>query len=389
MTIDLTIPGDTGAIRDVATWLRDVGGAVEGNTSELFLNQSDSSAYWQGEAGDAYRNALLAIQNAAHPVPSYADDAAEVFDAYAARLERGRETFASYREQALNRGLIIVGLTIYPPRTALDYCPGDDSPAEDVAEWDRYTRDLADYDTVAQAVGEWWGELELWVAEHFAPLVERVAELSPIGAVFDALHENESTVIDAALSAAEERADRDLTDWRAAAEQAQSDFDLFVDDLNSGHPGVRAAAEAVDFGGLRQEIRALNEAVQGVSRYSRVLPVVGGIVDAASATIELIDGGSPVSVAISVLGGAAGGAGGAAIFAGGPAAWIVAGGVIGAVVVGEGGRWLWEAAVPLEHREAIDAGLQGEDILFTEEVVGLAPDPLPPGPALPGQEGWA
>lgn len=389
MTIDLTIPANTGEIRAVATWLRDVGGAVEGNTSELYFNQTDSSSYWRGETGDAYRNALVAIQNAAQPIRSYADAAAEVFDAYAGRIERGRETFESYRQQAVNRGLIVVGLTIYPPRTALDYCPGDSAPAEDVAEWDRYTRDVGDYDTVAQAVGEWWGELELWVAEQFAPLVERVSELSPISAVFDALRENESTVIDAALSTAEERADRDLTEWRAIADQAQSDYDLFRDDLNSGHPGVRAAAESVDFGGLREEIRALNEAVGGISRYSRVLPVVGGIVDAASATIELLDGGSPASVAISVLGGAAGGAGGAAIFAGGPIAWVVAGGVIGAVAVGEGGRWLWEAVVPLEHREAIDAGLQGDDILFTEEVVGLAPDPQPPGPAIPGQEGWA
>ena len=379
MSIDLTIPGNTGDIRATATWLQQLSDAVEENDYYVLANLSDSQMFWTGQSGDAYRSALGKLTTATGPVPSFAEDLAEVMNAYAARLERGRETFASYSSQAYNRGLVVVGLTVRAPTTTINYCPTESSPPEDLLEWNRYIAAYQDYNVVADAVGTWWGELELWVAENFGPLAARIQDLQSVLEFYTALHEAEGPLIDAALEAAGERSSRDYAEWRQLAEQAQDDYDLFKSDLRSGHPGIQSAAEKVDFKGLKKTINALNDAVDVASKYSKVIPVVGGVIDVIDAGVELATGGSPSSVAVDLIGGGVGGAVAGGLVAGGPVGWVALAVAGGGYVGSQAATWLWEAVVPLESREAIDAGLQGEDILFAEENLYLPPVPQPSG----------
>lgn len=362
MPIDARIPGDPASVRAVAEWLERVKDAYTGADLELTYLWGDSNNYWTGEAGTAWRSVVGDIRNRADGVSSYLSDAAEVFRAYSARLERAQEDVATLRIQADAVGLDVVGTTVLPPTTSLSYCPGPGAPDADLEAYDQYVSLIASYNDLGAQIGTMTGELDAWVGEHMAPLIARVEGLQKLSGTVSAIAaKGNESLATSVLDGYESFYDQTLSTWRKDHDSLQSAAETFRDQLRSGNPALRAAAEAADPHGMRAGVEELAEQIGRVSRVTRVLPIAGNVIDVVSLAADVAEGGSLSSGVAEIAGGMAGGAGGAA--AGGAAAaalgsnpvgWVIGGTVIGGLAIGAGARWLWEAAVPLDSRETVD-----------------------------------
>ncbi|ERK70748.1 hypothetical protein [Leifsonia aquatica] len=361
MTIDLTVPGDTAAIRSVADWL-DPGlrGAAVAADLELAYVWGDSQTYWTGEAGSAFRDTAQAVRNSTGITHAYLSDAAEVFRAYAGRLERGQSELDSIGRQASTLGLKVHRRKVSRPASTLTYCPAP-GESDDRRAYDTFLALVDLYNDVATRVGTWWGETESWVAEHIVPLTVRIDDLNSVSTLLSKLTVHNEDVVQTALEYAKQRTDRDMSWFRQKATVMQADADAIAKGLRSGNPALRAAAEAASPRVVREGLEELTRSIAGVARFSKVIPVAGAMVDVVSAGVELADGGSVSSVGAGLLGGAGGAAAGAAL-AGTwtlpPVGAAVSIGV-GAAAAGAGAHSAWEAWVPLDVREAIDDFLRG------------------------------
>ncbi|MEV8264586.1 hypothetical protein [Microbacterium sp. NPDC077057] len=362
MSIDLHIPGDPPSIRTLGDWMSRMKSSLVEVDLELAYVASQSENYLRGEAGSAFQRTATSVRNRSSPAMTYLGDAAPVVNAYANRLDRGREDFDSYLEQAAQRGLTVHGKVVLEPTTHLKVCPAPDADPAATAEWDAFLSRVATYNDLAARVGTWWGELETWRAENFAPLIARLEDLSPLDGLVDELTSTDAnkTVVDAALETADVRTERDLADWRSLAQQMQDDADTFTDQLRSGNPATQAAAEAANPRALREGAVELLEHVEQVSRVGKIIPLVGPAIDIVTIGAAIADGDSGSSQIAGAVGGAAGGAvtGGAIAAAGGPVGWVIGGAVVASVAVGSAATWAWEAWVPIDARESIDAWLE-------------------------------
>lgn len=368
MTIDLTVSGDPGSIRAVAVWLDpDLRGGAVAADLELAYVWNDSQTYWTGEAGTAFRETAKKVRDVTGVAHGYLSDAAEVFRAYAGRLDRGQDELDGLGRQAAAWGLTVADRVVARPTTSLGYCPAPGS-GDDRAEYEKHLRLVAVYEELATRVGEWWGETEAWIAEHIVPLTVRIESLGPLATLLDRLTVGNEDVVQTALEYAKHRTDRDLSRYRTKAGLLQAEADRYAKGLRSGNPSLRAAAEAANPKAVRQGLADLAHTIGKVTTYAKLIPVAGAVVEIVSSGAEIADGRSVSSVGMGLLGGAAGGAGAgvliAATFTVPPAALAAA--VVGAAFVASNvASWAREEWVPLDVREAIDSFL-------------LAPAPLSP-----------
>jgi hypothetical protein len=372
MSISLKVTGDHAAITKVAQWLDpDVSEPLIAADLDLAYTWSDSQQYWVGLSGNAFRDAAMEVRNRSKPVHGFLQDLAEVLRAYANRLKRGQDDFDDYATQATEAGLTVAGTTVLPPTTWLTYCPADDAPTKDTKEYDRYLAAMKTYNTLEGSVGKWWGELQKWIAENLAPLTTRVSDLSPLDGLLKGLTEGNKEVVTAALEYSHASAERDLSAYRQSAQSMQADADKFTKALRSGNPALRAAAEAANPREIRAGLSVLNEAIESVDKYAKVIPVAGGVIEVVAAGAAIADGDSPSSVGAGLVGSAGGAAAGGAIVAASTPPGLVAL-TVGVLAVGGGlaGRWLWEAAVPLDIRESIDDSLTGSPPMLYSESTG-------------------
>jgi hypothetical protein len=100
--------------------------------------------------------------------------------------------------------------------------------------------------------------------------------------------------------------------------------------------------------------------IEGVSKAGRIIPVVGVVIDIVATGVEIANGESETSSIAGLIGGLGGGAvaGGIAVGVGFPPIGVAIVVTVAAVAAGEGATALWEAWIPLDQREAIDAGIE-------------------------------
>lgn len=362
MSIEVRLPGSPASVRAVADWLDAVKSGLADTDVELAYIWGDSNHYWTGRSGNAWRSTVGTVRDRGKEVPGFLGDASEVFRAYANRLERAQEDFATLLFQAGEVGLPVVGVTVFPPTTSLDYCPAPGAPEADLAEYDAYLDKAASYNDLGTQVGSIMGQLDAWIGENIVPLVARVEDLKGLSGTVDALAApGNDDLAAAALDGYEAFQSEKLGEWRAQHDALQESAETFRDQLRSGNPAVRAAAEAADPKAMRAGVEELAEQIGRVSKFSKVIPVAGSVLDIVSLAVDVHNGDSLSSgvaeIGGGIVGGAAGGAlaGGAAVALGSnPVGWVVGGVAIGGIAVGAGARWLWEAAVPLDTRETID-----------------------------------
>lgn len=362
MSISLRIPGDPTAVRALGDWMSRMSSSLVEVDLELAYVAGQSENYLRGEAGSAFQRTATAVRNRCSPAMKYLGDASPVIHAYANRLDRGREDFDSYLTQAADRGLTVHGKVVMEPTTDLSACPAPDADPQLTAEWYAFISKVTTYNDLATRVGTWWGELETWCSENFAPLIACLGDLSPLDGLLGELSATDpnKTVVDAALETADARTERDLAEWRTLAQQMQTDADTFTDQLRSGNPATHAAAEAANPRAIREGMEELLDHVEQVSRIGKIIPIVGPAIEIVTIGAAIAEGESGSSQIAGALGGAAGGAaaGGAIAAAGGPLGWVIGGAVVATVTVGSAATWAWEAWVPVDARESIDEWLE-------------------------------
>jgi len=363
MAIEMRMPGSPRSVKAVADWLDAVKDAVSNVDVDLAQAKGESDYYWRGRSGRAWGSAVSTVRERAEDLPGFLGDAVEVFRAYANRLKRVQEDFDTLLHQAGEVGLTVVGKTVFPPTTTLDYCPAPGAPEEDLEEYDDYLRKVASYRDLGEKVGTRIGELDAWIGEKIVPLIARIANLKPLGGTVKALSDNGNAVpAELTLEAYKTYLDGNLSRWREHHDALQDAADAFRSQLRSGNPALSAAADAADPRAMGRSIAELGERIGKVSKLAKGLPVAGHMLDIVSIADELAGGGS-LSSALAELGGSMGGGalggGGAAALAGAigsnPIGWVVGGTIVGGVTIGAGSRYLWEAAVPLNTRESIDS----------------------------------
>lgn len=362
MSINLHIPGDPAAIRTLGDWMSRMSSSLVEVDLELAYVAGQSENYLRGEAGSAFQRTATSVRNRCSPAMKYLGDAAPVINAYANRLDRGREDFDSYLAQAAERGLTVHGTVVLEPSSDLPTCPAPDADPRLVNEWDLFMSRVTTYNDLATRVGTWWGDLETWRSENFAPLIACLEDLSPLDGILDELASEDpnKVVIDGALETADARTQRDLADWRTLAQGMQEDADTFTDQLRSGNPATQAAAEAANPRAIRDSMEELLDHVEQVSRVGKIIPLVGPAIEIVTIGTAIADGESGSSQIAGAVGGAAGAAvtGGAIAAAGGPFGWVVGGAIVATVAVGSAATWAWEAWVPIDARESIDEWLE-------------------------------
>ena len=363
MSLNLAIPGVPGDIRSAAQWLDPtVADALINADIELSAMVYDAQTYWTGESGYAFNSAAQAVRRGNFAVPEFVKNVAEVLRAYAGRLERGREDFDDYIDYAKRHGLTAHGHVIWAPTTTLRVCPHPDGPdSPELREWNAYQDRVDIYNDLSAKVGTWWGQLDVWIAEQFGGLVAGVDQLKEASTVYDGLVQGNEAVVEFAFDYADARVARDLQAFRSQVSALQADADMYRTALRSGNPALRAAAEAADPRAMRAGVRALNEMIEGVAKSSKIIPVVGTVIDIVATGAQVASGESDSSALAGLAGGIGGGAAAAGIIAAAGVAIppvgvaLMVGG--SAVLAGQGATWAWEAWVPLDTREAIDAGL--------------------------------
>ena len=365
MSLPLHIPGDVGQIRVAAEWLDPLlRNPILDADIELSTMVAEAHYQWTGASGDAFGDAAGAIRSANFAVPAYAMDVAEILRAYANRLDRGKSDFAGHAIWAETHGLVVAANVVKVPITWLKSAPADSDDVEK-EEWDRYQSAVGAYTLLSEAVGYWWGDLEEWVAEEFGRLVADIEKLKDADSVMGTLVSTNSVVVNLALDTAAVRDKRKVAEFRDGVTKMQENATAFRANLRSGNPQLRAAAKAADPGNLSKSARALSEMVGGVSKTSKIIPGLGVVMDIVLTGKEIVDGGSESSALAGLAGSIGGG-----LSAGGFASVLIGAGVVVppvgvAIGVGilamagsEAARYAWEAWVPLDARESIDAGIE-------------------------------
>lgn len=368
MTIDLTIQGDTGELHALADWIETkVSVSAEEIIDRLKKAADGSEDFWQGRSGEGFRETARAVAASVDPVKVYASDFSAVLRAYANRLRRGRDAFDDYRERALETALLvsddIITMPLKPPTFATPAgapLPGPragDGTCNPTAGED-YSEALELYKEIAAGVGEWWGNLDNWVEEHFTPLMARVTDFDSLAQSLETLKHGHDVARSVCIGLAGVPWEERLKAMQEAAKQAQIDSDNYYRKLRSGDPSVKAAATKV----TKQEVRAaadmLAEKVGKLEVGTKiVIPGVGLVIDIVLASVEVANGGSVSSEAVGIAAGAGAGFATAALL--GPAAPLAVVAVAAAVIATGAGILAtdaWEDSVPLDVREAIDAG---------------------------------
>ena len=365
----MKIPGDDAGIRTVADWLSPkLKDPVVDMDLEAAYTASNIGTAWTGGASYAFERAIHDVRGVLSPVASYLGDAGTVFRAYANRLERGREDFAEWKAKAANDGLTVIGDQIVYPTTTLTHYPALDDDSADIQEYQAYLKRVERYNKISEDVGKWWGNLEQWISEHFLPLVSRIEDFSNIRSPLDELNVKNSDVLSSILEYYNQDLSQKLKGYEEVASKAQADYEKYSRELRSGNPAVKAAAEAANPPEIGKGLKAVNEQISELAKYSKILGRAMPVVDVLFASVEIAQGGSPSSVGVEFMGGALAGtlfAGALATFEVPPVAAAMA---IGGVAVLGGGAavWLYESAVPLDVRETIDEGLKdfGNRIVF-------------------------
>ncbi|WP_030149242.1 hypothetical protein [Mycetocola saprophilus] len=363
----LEIKGDSDSIHAMATWLGDrLSQTVKLAVRGISAGGTESAFVWEGESGSEFRSLCERISDMEPGIEQFANDVAEVFRACAGRIERGREKFTRMLDYAKGEGLTVRGNEILYPLTDMMSCPADNAPREDIDRWNAYARRIKTFQEIAGEVGKWHGEHSAWAAEHLIPLLSQAGKQAEFSEIFEKMEVNNADLFQDILELNKGALSESLREMREASVAMQEAADGFSKQLRSGNPALRAAAEEANPKAMNTAIEVMNEKIGAASRYLKVLPVAGYAVEIVSTVDELAKGGSQSSVGVGLLGGAAGAATGGAVATAATASATsvvaivgipVGAAVAGAFFIGQGAIWLWEAAVPLDIRESIDAGI--------------------------------
>ncbi|WP_156027508.1 hypothetical protein [Mycetocola saprophilus] len=369
MGIDLTIPGDSAALYTLADWLDPgLNNAVNTLHNGLLNMSIDSLDYWQGEGGDAFRQAAAVIAQGIDPVDNYVADAASAIRAYARRLERGRDKFADWASDALESYLVVAGNSIAPPLAPRQFIAPAGTPTPAYTEVgpngeclvpmtsEMYQIAIARYRKIETDVEVWHSDLDVWIAEHLGGFIARLEEFKPLADAYAKLQLGNEFVRGFYLDDTQRRWSSYEPIYAEEARIATENYKTFNARARSNNPARRATIKGLSKQDLGIRSSALRAELQKIRVGTKVIPLAGPAIDVVVGFAVVGAGGSISSEAAAFAGGLASGLAAGALISG-PAGWVVAVIVSGvAVAGGHLARVAWEGNVPLDVREAIDSG---------------------------------
>lgn len=384
-TIDTFVPGVPSQVVAGAEYFGQAVVDISREGASRMQHVSDLAAmHWRGESFDAYSSTNVQAQMAINEVNRRAHELSGVLWAYAGQIGRMESDFADMRDEARRLGLTVTGAVIHVPSPPSGACPAPESDPEGYDAWVERGELVEWCNARATEVGTRWGELEVWIAEHFEPIYTCL----PVEGMGEALlrmigEEGWSTAAQSSLVGVE-------LHWQVRLPEIESraaHLGALADQIGgtSGHPGVRDALDQARRMGMDSllggQARQLDEVARLIGAGLQWLPFAGAAVDVLDAGARLVAGDSIADIAVE--------------FGGGVAAALVAGLVMGAVgapvavtvaapaAAAVGGSmlasWMYTELVPLHVREGIEADLEGFWDFFVEtQQPGYA------GPAVPG-----
>ncbi|MBV0893715.1 hypothetical protein [Microbacterium sp. NC79] len=364
--IDTFVPGTPSDVKAAAEFLDpSLRSALEYSENAGSVIPVSVRSHWYGASADHYVSLLIDISEASDELRGFARDGAEKLRAYAGQLERMQNDFAGHRDRAASDGLSVSGNTISAPVPPTSYVVTErDDPHWDA--WQRYQDRVKTYNRIAEDVGSWWGELEMWVHDNLDTFAGTIPTDSALKTVLDGLTDASADIPKEYIGYQGDLWKENANFLTKEGERLRAEAADWVRKLRSGNPAVRAAAEAANPHGLRWQASEVEEMASRLGKTAKWVPGIGWVLDGVDFIKALEGDGSPSSVGIEVIAGTAGGVvGGIAVGAGIAAAgltaplWVpVAAGAAIAIGVGAGAVWAYESWVPQDVREAIDAGLR-------------------------------
>jgi hypothetical protein len=116
---DTRVEGSPGNVRAAASWLRgDLKTAVSGAGDDIVAARSAAMSGFHGLAGQAYADYDKTILTQVDGHTDTIGSAADVFDAYATRLEQCKDRMEAFRGAATTAGLTVTGTVIHEPPAA-------------------------------------------------------------------------------------------------------------------------------------------------------------------------------------------------------------------------------------------------------------------------------
>lgn len=198
MTLDTTLQGSPGSLRQVADWLRsDFGHAADAMATDVYRQRSQLASGWQGEAGEAFASRATTLASTADRMALSAGESATNLDALATALQRSQDGLEDVRADARAAGLRVDGNLIHEPTAPASpgpTPPPDATPGEvrahqsAVADVEAYQRLVEAWNTAVRATdayfADWSAALDdaarTW-GEHDADLVGMTTDFVTAG----------------------------------------------------------------------------------------------------------------------------------------------------------------------------------------------------------------
>lgn len=336
---DTRVEGSPTSVRAAATWLRGpLKSALDDAGEDIVAARSSAMSSFHGLAGQAYADYDKTILTHVDAHAETAGAAADVFDAYAARLKQCQDRMEAYRAAATNMGLTVTGTVIHepPPAKAVPPMYGPVTPEMQTA----YDKAMDEH-TAAAAKVELYNELLQSATNETNSFVEWVdANLTAVVDTFDnpAVEKLWQVIKDNAgnlgVAIASEGGEKAI---EARQKRLLKEAEELRKARRSGNPAKRAIGDAPETPG---RIRDLLEESKWLGKGGKLLGPIGFAYDAYNGLESDNPGGGLLA--------AAGGAGAAAIVVATAPVSVPTVAVVGAaVVVGIGASWAvsegWDA----------------------------------------------
>lgn len=350
MPIDTRVPGDPGAVRTAAAWLRDgLHTAVAAAADEAHRTRRDSEGVWSGGAGDAFRTRLGTAVGPADALGEDALGSARALERWAADLDSARAAMERARTLAVEAGLAVSGDVIEEPGLA-PVAPAGTDPARASAAADVHAGRVTAWNAAVQQADE---------AHRILRAGGEVLR-SYANEVVGKWHLNATDFANGVVGGlATQRRDALLARsamLAAAAERARA---LYLS--SPGGSAVARRAGEIEFVTGNRAAALAREADGWIGTVVRRAPGIGVAITAAGIGYDISQGKPPGKAIASgiVSGVAAFGAG--ALLAGavvGAPVWVAAAGAVAVGVgVGMAVDWAYDEWVPQDVRDGIDNGI--------------------------------
>lgn len=355
MPIDTRLPGDPGAVRTAATWLRDgLRASVAAAADEAHRTRRDSEAVWSGGAGDAFRSRLGTAVGPADALGEDATGSARALERWAGDLDSARAAMERARTLALDAGLVVTGDVIEEPGPA-PVAPAGADPVQAAAAADLHAGRVTAWNAAVQQSDE---------AHRILRAGGEVLR-SYANEVVGKWHLNATDFANGVVGGlAEKRRAALLARSTMLADAAERARALYL--RSPGGSAVARRAGEIEFVTQNRAAALAREADGWVGTVVRRAPVIGVAITAAGVGFDISQGKPPgKAIASGIVSGlAAFGAGGAittALVAAGvsnPIGWAALGAVGVGIGVGMAVDWAYDEWVPQDVRDGIDNGIE-------------------------------